>query len=110
MRLMQLLTLRLEGLELLGDVLHSVIFITDTLGHDAVIKRDVRASSAQLPHLERVRALLIYVESLAVAVRRQEDVIVDRCVDRLGEGGIERDRRCAVFERPRSKIFKPVLR
>ena len=105
-----LFTLGLQPLKSLGLIPQADVFVTITLGHDAVVKCDAGGSSAKLMHLKRVGRLVADVQPLTVAFGGQEDVILDAGVHGLGENGIQADARRAVGELPRTHVFKPVFR
>ena len=61
-------------------------------------------------HLKRGRRLLRYVKSLTVAIRSQENVIVNARVNRLAKHVLQMDDSRAVRELPGPGILKPALR
>jgi hypothetical protein len=65
------------------DLDQPLFFVADALGHDAVFEVDGRLAPAELLHLKAGRGLFGDVEAFAVAVGREEDVVLDFGVDGL---------------------------
>src|ERR1039458_1831392 len=109
-RTMHLHALRFLLIESLRDVLEANIFITYALGHDAVFEGDAGGAAAEFAHLKAGGCLGADVESLAVPVRRQENVVFDAGIHSLPEDGFQVDASGSIDELGRARIFKPVLR
>src|SRR5271165_259453 len=61
----------------LSNIDQALVFMTQPLGHDAVLKRNRGGAAAQFVHLESGGSLVAHVQALAVAIRSQEDVVFD---------------------------------
>jgi hypothetical protein len=96
-------------LVLFGNVWQSGIFVTAALGHDAIVECDAGTPTTQFIHFKRSCGLLADIQSFAVAVGREEDVIVDGGVDGLSEVGVEADFRGAALKLSRAVVLIPVL-
>src|ERR1700744_4804299 len=84
--------------------------MTDALGHNAIFERNTRSASTQLMNVEAVSGFVLDVETFAVAVRSEKDVILDTGVDGLPECLFEVDMSGAIHQLHSAGIFKPVLR
>jgi len=76
---------------------------------DAVGKRDTRRAAHELAHLEVRSTLATHIESAAIALRREEYLIV-AALDHLGEVFIELHDHAAAFELRRTEVLEPNLR
>ena len=72
-----------RGSELLGFVGHSDVLEAFALGHDAIVKRNAGGAATEFVHFKRCRGLLRYIKALTVAIRSQENMIVNTRVDGL---------------------------
>ena len=92
-----------------GASLHADVFEIPAKGDDAVIEADAGCASAELAYFEGCGGFARDVESLAIAVGSEEDVVLDAGVDGLGEIGIEIDDGGAARKLLGAEIFKPVF-
>ena len=76
-------------LELPGFIGEPNGLVSLAASNDAVVEGDVRGTAAKFAHLKAVGGLVGDVESLAVALGRQEDVIFHAGVDGLCEDGFQ---------------------
>ena len=96
--------------ELFGQVRQADGFVACSFGYYAVIEGYSGGSCGQFADLEARRGFVRDVEAFAVSGGCDEYVVSGCEVDGLGKFGIERDRGCAVAQRPRTEIFEPVFR
>src|SRR6266571_160320 len=77
--------------------------------HDPVVERERRRASPQLPDVEAPRRLLCDVEALAVAVRREEDLVTTLGAHGHQELALERDVGRAALELRAAEVLEPDL-
>ena len=92
-----------------GDVGQSRGFCSSWLGHDAVVEGDAGLAAAEFADVEAVWSFAGDVESLAVALGREEDAILDAGVHGADERRIKRDVRVAGGELTAAGVFNPVF-
>src|ERR1700733_4827843 len=80
---------------LLGHIFQADALVAAALGHNAVIERYVGRPAALLANFKAGGGFAGDVESLAVAIRSQEDMIGLAGIDRGGKGRFECDLRAA---------------
>ena len=73
------------------ELLHSHTFKAATARHDAIVEFDIRFAGMQLVDLEAGRGLLRHVDTFAVLLWGEEDVVAGVSVDGLGVGWVEID-------------------
>src|ERR1700677_4129330 len=82
----------------LGKIGQTNAFVVLAPGNDAVIEGHARSSAPEFAYFERGRRLLAHIQSLAIAGRREENVILEIGVYGLREHGVEDDAGGAVGE------------
>src|SRR5271170_698559 len=81
---------------LLGHIFQADALVAAALGHEAVIERYIGRPAALLANFKAGGGFAGDVESLAVAIRSQKDMIGFAGIDRGGKGRLECDLRAAV--------------
>lgn len=84
-----------------------VRFVTFSLGDDAVAETDIGVPTLEFFHLEGSLRFLGDVESFAVTLRRQKDVIVHMGVDGLEKERLDLDQSRAIHELAAAEVLKP---
>src|SRR6202451_17393 len=97
----------MEQLRLLSP---SKLLVAFELRHDAIVEGNVGGATAQFTHHERCGRLLLHIESLAVAVGSEEDMIIDVRVNSLAEDRLQADHRFPLRKARGAGIFKPAVR
>src|SRR5580700_2766481 len=80
------------------------------LGHDAIVKGNVRCPAAQLLHHKRTGRFLRDVQSLAVAIRSEEHVVLHARINGFAKHRLDVDHGFSTRQLPAARIFEPALR
>ncbi len=80
------------------------------MSNDAIVKRNTRLAVTKFVHFKTASTFVRDVQPLAVAFRRQENVVIAIRVDGLREPGFEPNSCGAVGKLAGAKIFKPIFR
>src|SRR5580698_8032457 len=102
--------LGLPLVKLLGEVCEANVFEAHAFADDPVVERNAGCSASLFTHFERRCCLLADIQSLGVAIRREEDVILGPGVNGLRKSGLEDDRGGPIAQRARAEVLESVLR
>jgi len=92
------------------DFLEPHVLEATPMGHDPVIEGDARIPASEFAHLKTSRGFAGYIQTTAVAVGSEKDVVAGCGVNGLEKSRFKPDCSRATLQLRRAKIFEPVLR
>src|SRR5271157_485527 len=91
-------------------VLEPRVLEATPMGHDPVIEGDARIPASQLAHLKTSRSFASYIQTAAVTVGSEKDVVAGCGVNGLEKPSLKGHCGRATLQLRRAEIFEPILR